>query len=365
MLLTGANLSDNFCSRPFNELHIEDNGNITPCCVMPSNRFFMGNGIKNYFSGKPLMQLKQKLIQNEKPAECEYCWKSENVNLKTHRINEKQDGIRQIHIRLNNVCNFKCRMCNPRFSSTWEIENRKHKFFGDAFSIQKDVFDYDPKLLPFIVTAIRKMNLKFINISGGEPLITDANYKFLMYLIDHNSTNVTLAYSTNLSKLSYKNRLLFPLWSKFKRVNLEASCDGWGKAVEYSRSGFSMKTFLTNFMKAIKYIHRINCVVNIYSVWSLPYIEKLSKKFDKKVIYAPCFLPEFLNPQRLLSEDKEKLYDIYKDYPNLIKVFDDYISKDLPPMKEMISYNLMLDKYRDTSFFSVFPQYRKYNDISC
>ena len=146
---------------------------------------------------------------------------------------------------------------------------------------------------------------------------------------------------------------------------MEASCDGWGKAVEYSRSGFSMKTFLTNFMKAIKYIHRINCVVNIYSVWSLPYIEKLSKKFDKNVIYAPCFLPEFLNPQRLLSEDKEKLYDIYKDYPNLIKVFDDYISKDLPPMKEMISYNLMLDKYRDTSFFSVFPQYRKYNDISC
>ena len=57
----GDKLSDNFCSRPFNELHIEDNGNITPCCVMPSNRFFMGNGIKNYFSGQPLQQLKQKL----------------------------------------------------------------------------------------------------------------------------------------------------------------------------------------------------------------------------------------------------------------------------------------------------------------
>ena len=117
-------------------------------------------------------------------------------------------------------------------------------------------------------------------------------------------------------------------------------------------------------MKALKYIHRINCVVNIYSVWSLPYIEKLSEKFNKKVIYAPCFLPEFLNPQRLLPEDKAKLYEIYKNYPNLLKVFDDYISKDLPPMKEMITYNKMLDKYRDTDFFSVFPQYRKYNDIS-
>ena len=34
-------------------------------------------------------------------------WKAEDVKLKTHRINENQKGIRQIHIRLNNVCNFK------------------------------------------------------------------------------------------------------------------------------------------------------------------------------------------------------------------------------------------------------------------
>ena len=80
----------NFCSRPFNELHIEENGNITPCCVMPSNRFFMGNGVENYFSGKPLKQLKQKFLQDERPSECEYCWKAEDVNLKTHRIDDNQ-----------------------------------------------------------------------------------------------------------------------------------------------------------------------------------------------------------------------------------------------------------------------------------
>ena len=60
---------DNFCSRPFNELHIEENGNITPCCVMPSNRFFMGNGIKNYFSGQPLEKLQKALKQNDRPVE--------------------------------------------------------------------------------------------------------------------------------------------------------------------------------------------------------------------------------------------------------------------------------------------------------
>ena len=170
----------NFCSRPFNELHIEENGNITPCCVMPSNRFFMGKGIQQYFFGKPLAQLHEKFKHNHRPLECEYCWKAEEVNLKSHRINDvAKDGLRQIHIRLNNVCNFKCRMCNPKFSSTWEVENRKHNYFEHKYSIQKDVFDYDKYLLPFIIRAVKEMNLKFINISGGEPLITDANFKLL------------------------------------------------------------------------------------------------------------------------------------------------------------------------------------------
>ena len=31
----------------------------------------------------------------------------------------------------------------------------------------------------------------------------------------------------------------------------------------------------------------------------------------------------------------------------------------------MIEYNLMLDGYRGTDFFATFPQYEKYNDISC
>tara|TARA_B100000963_G_scaffold212504_1_gene185169 strand:- start:2036 stop:3112 length:1077 start_codon:yes stop_codon:yes gene_type:complete len=357
---------DNFCSRPFNELHIEENGNITPCCVMPSNRFFLGKGIQQYFFGKPLANLHEKFKHNHRAQECEYCWKAEDVNLKSHRINETaRDGLRQIHIRLNNVCNFKCRMCNPKFSSTWEVENRKHNYFVHDYSIQKDVFDYDKHLLPFIISAVKSMGLKFINISGGEPLITDANFKLLNTLIANDATEVVLAYSTNLSNLNYKNNDLFSLWDKFNAVKLEASCDGWGSSVEYSRTGFKMKTFLTNFMKSLKYISRINCVVNIYSVWSLPYIEKLSAKFNKDIIYAPCFLPDFLNPQRLLKEDKEELLKIYSNYPRLLKVYEDYIAKDLPPLKEMVDYNLLLDKHRGTDFFSVFPQYRKYNDISC
>ena len=51
-----------FCTRPWNELHIEEDGRITPCCVMPSNRGFMApKGIKNYLQSTELKTLKNDL----------------------------------------------------------------------------------------------------------------------------------------------------------------------------------------------------------------------------------------------------------------------------------------------------------------
>ena len=51
-------LKKTYCSRPWNELHIEEDGSVTPCCVMPSNRFPMGSTLKEYIEGKPLKELK-------------------------------------------------------------------------------------------------------------------------------------------------------------------------------------------------------------------------------------------------------------------------------------------------------------------
>ena len=51
-----------FCTRPWNELHIEEDGRITPCCVMPSNSGFMApKGIKNYLQSNELKSLKDNL----------------------------------------------------------------------------------------------------------------------------------------------------------------------------------------------------------------------------------------------------------------------------------------------------------------
>ena len=349
---------------------------------MPSNRFPMGKNIKEYTNGQSLSNLKQALTSGIKHPNCEWCWKNEEKGLKTHRIKKSRGtGLYSIHIRLNNVCNFKCRMCGPAFSSSWAQENKKHGYFVfEDNKVTKDAIEENSDFLfDLLKTNIKNGTLKHISISGGEPLITDAHLKLINFLIDNNLTNVSLSYSTNLSNLSYKGVDLLSIWEKFNSVNLEASLDGWGDAVEYSRTGFNRQVFLTNFKKAFKYISAINCVVNIYSVWTLPFIEKF-RKYGIDIVYSPCYLPVHCNPQILLREDKETLRKSYFSNPYLMQVFKKFIDEDLDQgytieekvndvnkhlsLKEirlhMIEYNKLLDSYRVSSFFEVFPQFRKY-----
>ena len=339
---------------------------------MPSNRFPMGDSLQEYIKGELLKELKKSLDSGIQHPNCEWCWLNEQNKMKSHRISESRgSGLKSIHIRLSNVCNFKCRMCNPSFSSTWAQENKKHNYFTKMDNeITKDAIEANGDVLfKILSSAIRSGSLKYLSISGGEPLITDSHLKLLNFLIENDLTDITLGYSTNLSNLNYKNVDLLPLWEKFTHVNLEASVDGWGPHVEYSRDGFSCKTFLTNFKKSFKFIDAINCVVNIYSVWTLPYIERF-RKYGINIEYSPCFGPKHCNPQILLKEDKDVLFDLYKDYPELLKVFKNFIDnidssvytydKLEKTRTDMINYNLLLDSYRNTSFFDVFPMYKKY-----
>ncbi len=361
-------LKKTYCSRPWNELHIEEDGSVTPCCVMPSNRFPMGNSLQEYMEGNPLKQLKKALMSGEQHPSCEYCWNNESTGLHSHRktVLVEPNKVNNIHIRLSNVCNFKCRMCNPSFSTTWAIENRSHGLFSQPpEQTIKDTFKDNHYVLDLLKTKILSGELTHINISGGEPLLTQANYELLTFLIDNDCADkVYICYSTNLSKLDYKKIDLLDLWKHFKRVTLEVSCDGWGEAVEYSRTGFSRKIFLHNLKTVMSYSNirtQINCVVNIYSVWTLPDMEKFREKLGLYILYAPCYLPEHVNPQRLFKQDKLALKRLYAGNKYLEDVYTNFIAKDEPPMpKAMVRYNTELDKHRDTNFFKTFPQYAKY-----
>ena len=128
-------------------MHFEENGNVTPCCVMPSNVYPIAKGINNYLQSDKLKEIKDYLSKDKRHPYCASCWVSEDNGVRSHRLTKQQvtSGIESIHIRYNNICNFKCRMCNPKFSSSWEIENRKHGYFEHEYQRADRLWTAHPK----------------------------------------------------------------------------------------------------------------------------------------------------------------------------------------------------------------------------
>ena len=162
---------------------------------------FIANGIENYKKSSKLKEIKQYFIEDKKHPYCQFCWDAEKNGVRTQRNDGKIDltQLKKIHLRFNNICNFKCSMCNPKFSSTWAEENKIHNYFEHEYNLEKDIFESTDELYNLIIT--HKNTIKQINISGGEPLISKVNYKFLQFLIDNNLTHIWLAYSTNYLEL--------------------------------------------------------------------------------------------------------------------------------------------------------------------
>lgn len=382
-------MANNFCIRPWTELHFEENGGITPCCVMPSNVYPIANGLTNYLQSDKLKEIKTALKNNERHPYCKACWETEDNGVRSHRLYREQvsDTIESIHIRYNNICNFKCRMCNPKFSSTWLQENKIHGYFEHEYTLDKDIFDVNSELLPFIL-ANRK-TLKKINISGGEPLIADANLYFLKWLCEHNLTDIMLNYSTNLSKIEHKGINLIDFLSKFKAVNLAVSVDGYGKAVEYSRHGFNWQNFVKNleYARNNRLVSSLICVVNIYSIYTIPQLQRFCDNNNLSIIYQSCFSPQFLSVQSLPLSEKKKILKYYekvfrKDYvKNQGKIkeqvlrymmneqLDTYVvdtalmkNYSYNSNKEFKRFNTILDKTRNEDFKQTFPELSRWYD---
>ena len=372
-------MANNYCNRPFTELHIEENGNITPCCVMPSNVYFIANGIKNYFQNDKLKEIKDFFIKNKRHPYCQFCWDAEDNGVRSHRHdNKRPEGLYSLHIRFNNICNFKCRICNPKFSSTWLEENKKHNYYEHDYNLNKNIFESTDGIQKLILS--NKNTIKRIQISGGEPLLTKLNYDFLTFLIKHNLTHIHLNYSTNLSTLNYGNINLLELFSQFDNVGLSVSIDGFGKQVEYSRSGFNWDIFIKNFKKARGYIKHLVCTVSIYALYSIPKLHYFALQNNILISYQPCLYPKFLSIQSLPYDEKLKVLKFYNTFKKMKKFdqlendilnymlrediihYQDNDKDEMNCQKEFKKYNTILDDCRDESFTEIFPQFKEWYD---
>jgi molybdenum cofactor biosynthesis enzyme MoaA len=182
--------------------------------------------------------------------ECKVGEESTNKSNRLDYIRKLRDatpdqGIRYWDLKINNTCNFSCRMCDKTSSSTWQqiVKNNpdekwhSHYTVNDSNRWHKESNDLVPHMKDATV----------VKFTGGEPFMIPQVKHIIKELIEQNiSPNVELELITNGSfDISEWNKY----FEKFKRVAVSVSIDAIGKRYEYIRPGSNWSQVESNVVK--------------------------------------------------------------------------------------------------------------------
>ena len=379
-------MTDTFCVLPWIHLATNASGNLRVCCnSTPGENFILKDDSTPYKIYKDDLQeawnsntycdIRKTMLSNERPAMCIRCFREEDAGLESARqawnkkwkedkvYNETPTfDIKYIDLRLGNLCNLRCRMCNPYASSQWLKE---WHLISDKLSKQEHArlkrldWPNDKKtwdnLLPLLDTVDE------VYLTGGEPTIIKEQYILLNYLIDNNIAHrVKLKYNTNLTNIPEE---LVVKWQSFKRVQLNCSIDAIGDLDRYIRYPSDWNTIVENFniLHKLKNIYiEIHCTVQMYNILRLQDLIAWVLPYDVKIYFNILNHPNWLNirvlPVHLKKDVEEKLQKYY--YLPKVKGIIDYMNAENWTEHLDIFYQKtsILDESRNESLQSIITE---------
>lgn len=387
---------DTFCVLPWMHLYVGPDSMVLPCCQADKN-FPMGSvnqqSIAEIFNSSGYKKLRKNMLNGQKSKECSLCYELERSGLGSQRqvhndrwrskkldlrpdgsINEFKPSF--LDIRLNNICNLRCRSCSGYFSSA--IAQEQAVLFGDKQALSSTM----PKqqkaqalanIIDFLPDAEK------IYFAGGEPMLTPEHYEILNRLIAIGNTDLELIYNTNFTVLSYKDQSVTQLWQHFSNVTVLASLDAIGPVAEYVRHGTVWSDIQSNLHKVKTQCPHVNLevysTVSLLNVTSLIQLQKTwhtenlldLNKFSLLAMVSPkhlslCVLPE--HHKQRLTQAIEQHADWCRQQ-NAHSVADHWLdaaaymrsqnwSHFLPEFKRLTN---TLDQFRNQSLISVLPEY--------
>ncbi len=201
------------------------------CCIsskqfeMTPTEFLNSNYLKN---------LRQKFLNGEYDDTCIGCKRSEDAGLQSirqHMVEQYGENttvdLDYMELRTSNLCNFQCKMCNAQNSSL---------IAGQVTNITQESFDEIINL---------SANLKYLTLTGGEPMLIKHYYDLLDHLIALNKKDLRLRIYTNASVY---NPVFVEKMLKFN-TELHLSIDAIGKTAEAVRIGTDWTTVDKNINK--------------------------------------------------------------------------------------------------------------------
>ncbi len=381
------------CAYPWNNLTIDPDGKVRPCCkyesyYADSSGTYLNinqQSLEQIWDSTAIENLKKSFLAGKKIKECSRCWDEENIGMRSMRQEAflhrpigdfnsmKSAAPKSLDIKLNNLCNLKCRICGPWLSTKWIAEAQDTgKWNVDEFiKISKSSFlDNDVNK-----STLEKWadNLELVEIFGGEPLINEDFYQVLEILTQkENSKNVSVILNSNGTVFSEK---LVDYSKKLKKVTLNLSIDDLFERFEYQRHGAKWKNVVANIekysqLKSDQLQPIIYITVGILNIFYLRDIFNFFRtQFPTLWVYInlvhyPSYYSIVNLPEQLKMTIRNKLDDYSKEVlPNTEKDIQNIVNfmfskkQDLKSWEKFLSFNESCDVYRKENFSETFPAF--------
>jgi MoaA/NifB/PqqE/SkfB family radical SAM enzyme len=429
--ITRVNISMNpsktFCMHPFTGLATREDGAILACCRSDPVGWIQDNTLEEIWNGKPLKQMRKKLLNDQWPSECVSCQRLEasgveslrqrhiagvipesRITLYPNALDSLEDDFTMpfnfptMEIKLNNLCNLKCRMCSPKDSTAWndweEVRGLYNKVEEYRVNIVKDIDELNLVKKPYLDkfednpnwwASFEKLlpHFRRVEFAGGEPLMDPQHYRILDMLAPYGD-QIEIKYATNLTMLGKNNRTVWEYWPKFKSVAVNVSIDGIGTSYEYIRGNASW-TELINNIKQIQTIPNISRIVGAVAVQISNamvldkmieyFLDDIGIVFYTNMVQHPNFLSIQVLPKELKKDVEFKLltvkskvptFKLVREHPILLNLTNQQIdgiisymwAQDLNNLwQDCVSFNRRLDRSRSTKTFTeTTPEFAKY-----
>jgi len=224
-----------YCALPWIHLATHPQGDVSLCCRVDfherrgmafdnqknSERYFYNlnhDKLDKILNSDSFRDARMKMLKGEKPIACMGCFEKEDLGIISKRMIENKflnigleelksktsdtggikPNIEYAELRLGNLCNIKCRTCNPNSSSKWALE------YGSIQNELDFLTKYDLRANfkwaeseefwdDFLKNTAQ---LKQLYINGGEPTLIKQHWLFLERLVKMNlSQNIDIKYT--------------------------------------------------------------------------------------------------------------------------------------------------------------------------
>ena len=339
-------------------------------------------------------EMRRMMQTGERPRECEYCWKMEDmgkdaVSDRTFKSIIYTDeeltaaydadwnqntNLKTFEIAFDRVCNLACSYCNASFSTTWAKDIKTNgpyeNLVSDGAGAFKQNGDWaqpykDDNNNPYIKAFWKwwenglSDSLQELRITGGEPLMSSNTWKLFDWF-ESQQTNMRFAINSNLIA---KKDIVDKLISKangIKNFHIYTSCEAVGNQAEYIRDGLDYSQWLNNVKRILNETEaelHIMMTINSLCLFSitdfLDEVYKLKQSTNSKKPTVSLNLlrfPSFQSPLALPNHIKDYCHQKLSNWYEINKGNKFWHEYERASIERLIDYLVTVDApHRRTS----------------